>query len=168
VLKHSQILAGITIYRTSQILAHVKQNFCIYDAANSNSIISWNQYYISTDKCDNAITTKKWFYDSKVTHTIVYASSDGKACLANAQISPRLYHPNYPLGLKPGNNIMLLTMDESICDSRSQVSIAQQEVQFRVALAPLTLKAIPPTLREDLPSSQSLYRVIQISTGPGR
>jgi hypothetical protein len=34
----------------------------------------------------------------KITHTIVYASSDGKACLANAQISTRLYHPDYPLG----------------------------------------------------------------------
>ena len=44
----------------------------------------------------------------KITRTIVYASSDGKACLANAQISPRLYHPNYPLGLKPGDNIMFI------------------------------------------------------------
>jgi hypothetical protein len=127
---------------------------------------------ISTIYQPTSVTTQSQqrssFMIGKVTHTIVYASSDGKACLANAQISPRLYHPNYPLGLKPGNNIMLLTMDESICDSLSQVSIAQQEVQFRVALAPLTLKAIPPTLREDLPSSQSLYRVIQISTGPGR
>ena len=48
------------------------------------------------------------FMIGKVTHTIVYASSDGKACLANAQISPRLYHPNYPLGLKPGDNIMFI------------------------------------------------------------
>jgi hypothetical protein len=30
----------------------------------------------------------------KITHTIVYASSDGKACLANAQISTTLYHPD--------------------------------------------------------------------------
>jgi hypothetical protein len=103
----------------------------------------------------------------KITHTIVYASSDGKACVANAQISTTLYRPNYPLGLKPGNFIMLLAADETICDSLSQVSIAQQEIDFQVVLAPLTLKAIPPTLRADLPSSQSLYRVVQIITGPG-
>ena len=103
----------------------------------------------------------------KITHTIVYASSDGKACVANAQISTTLYRPNYPLGLKPGNFIMLLAADETICDLLSQVSIAQQEIDFHVVLAPLTLKAIPPTLRADLPSSQSLYRVVQIITGPG-
>jgi hypothetical protein len=103
----------------------------------------------------------------KITHTIVYASSDGKACLANAQISTTLYHPNYPLGLKPGNYIMLLAPDESICDVLNQSTIAQNEIQFRVALSPLTLKAIPPTLRADLPSSQSLYRVIQAIPGPG-
>jgi hypothetical protein len=103
----------------------------------------------------------------KITHTIVYSSSDGKACLANAQISTRLYHPDYPFGLKHGNFIMLISPDESICDLLGQSSIAQKEIHFRVALAPLTLKAIPPTLREDLPSSQSLYRVIQIITGPG-
>lgn len=103
----------------------------------------------------------------KITHTIVYASSDGKVCLANAQISPRLYQPNYPLGLKPGNSIMLLASDESICRSLSQASIAQQEIDFRVALAPLNSKAIPPALRADFPSSQILYRVIQIIVGPG-
>ncbi len=103
----------------------------------------------------------------KITHTIVYASSDGKACLANAQISPRLYHPDYPLGLKPGNYIMLLALDESICNSLSQASIAQQEIDFRVVLAPLTVKAIPPILRTDLASSQILYRVNQIIVGPG-
>jgi hypothetical protein len=101
----------------------------------------------------------------KITHTIVYASSDGKACLANAQISTTLYHPDYPLGLKPGSYIMLLASDESICDVLNQSSIAKIEIQFRVALAPLTLKAIPPTLRADLPSSQSLYRVIQVNIG---
>lgn len=95
----------------------------------------------------------------------VYASSDGKACLANAQISTTLYHPDYPLGLKPGSYIMLLASDESICDVLNQSSIAKIEIQFRVALAPLTLKAIPPTLRADLPSSQSLYRVIQVNIG---
>lgn len=99
----------------------------------------------------------------KITHTIVCGFSDGKACLANAQISTRLYHPDdYPLGLKPGNYIMLLASDENIYDVLSQSAIAQIETQFRVALAPLTLKAIPPTLRTDLPSSQSLYRVIQV------
>jgi hypothetical protein len=103
----------------------------------------------------------------KITHTIVYASSDGKACLANAQISPRLYHPDYPLGLKPGNYIMLLTLDENICNSLSQASIAQQEIDFRVVLAPLTVNAIPPILRTDLASSQILYRVVQIIVGPG-
>lgn len=61
----------------------------------------------------------------KVSHTIVYASSDGKACLASAQISIELYRPDYPLGL-PGNRIMLLTSDESICDTLSQASIAQR------------------------------------------
>jgi hypothetical protein len=103
----------------------------------------------------------------KITHTIVYASSDGKACLANAQISTRLYHPDYPLGLKPGNYIMLLTLDGSICDSLNQATIARQEIDFRVALAPLTVNAIPPALRADLGSSQILYRVIQVSLGPG-
>jgi hypothetical protein len=98
----------------------------------------------------------------KITHTIVYASSDGKACLANAQISTTLYRPNYPLGLEPGDSILLLASDESICDVLNQLSITKREIQFLVALAPLTLKAIPPTLRADFPSSQSLYRVVEV------
>jgi hypothetical protein len=101
----------------------------------------------------------------KVTHTIVYASSDGKACLANVQMSQRL--PDYPLGLKPGNYILLLTLDGSICASLSQASIARQEIDFRVVLAPLALNAIPPALRADFGSSQVLYRVTQVVVGPG-
>lgn len=101
----------------------------------------------------------------KVTTTVVYASSDGKACIAYAQMSQRL--SNYPLGLKPGNNILLLTLDGSLCASLSQASIARQEIDFRVVLAPLTLNAIPPALRAEFPSNQILYRVTQVAVGPG-
>ena len=101
-----------------------------------------------------------------ITHTIVYASSDGKACIANVQMSQRL--PEYPLGLKPGNYILLLTSDGSICDSLSQASIARQEVDFRVALTPLTINAMPPGLRADFgPGPRTLYRVTQVVVGPG-
>ena len=101
-----------------------------------------------------------------ITHTIVYASSDGKACLANAKMSQRL--PDYPLGLKPGDYILLLTLDGSICASLSQASIARQEVDFRVVLTPLTLNAIPPALRADFgPGPRTLYRVTQVVVGPG-
>jgi hypothetical protein len=103
----------------------------------------------------------------KVTNTIVYASSDGKACLANAEISTRLYRPNYPLGLKPGDTVTLLASDGTLCDVLNQAAIAKIEIQFWVALAPLTLKAIPPTLREIFPPNQSLYRVISVISRPG-
>jgi hypothetical protein len=103
----------------------------------------------------------------KVTHTIVYASSDGKACLANAQISTKLYRPNYPLGLKPGDTVTLLASDGTFCDVLNQAAIAKIDIQFWVALAPLTVKAIPPTLREIFASNESLYRVIFVLSRPG-
>jgi hypothetical protein len=90
----------------------------------------------------------------KISHTIVYASSDGKACLASAQISTELYRPNYPLGLKPGNLVMLLTSDESICDSLSQASIAQQEIDFRLLLLLLHQRPYLPQYERIFPQAK--------------
>lgn len=66
----------------------------------------------------------------KIRSFSVYASSDGKACLAFAEISTRLYRPNYPLGLKPGNDIGLLTSDQTMCVLLAQANIAKMEIQF--------------------------------------
>jgi hypothetical protein len=95
----------------------------------------------------------------------IYASSDGKACLALVSISLIYGTPN--LGFKPGDMMTLLAPDESICAYLGQSVLANKDFQFWVAPTPLTLKAIPPTLRENFPPNQSLYRVISIGPKPG-
>jgi hypothetical protein len=102
----------------------------------------------------------------KITHTIVYASNDGKACIANARITSNPVNPS-SLGLKPGTHIMLLAIDESICDSLRQASIAQQEIDFRVAPSALSIRLLPAALRADFASTQDVYRVIEVILGPG-
>lgn len=101
----------------------------------------------------------------KITHTIVYAANDGKACIANARITSNPVNPS-SLGLKPGTHIMLLAIDESICDSLRQASIAQQEIDFRIANA-LSIRMLPAALQADFASTQDVYLVIQVILGPG-
>ena len=98
----------------------------------------------------------------------MYSSSDGKACYAYVSISEgttRLYPPNsqLPLGLKPGDQIVLLVPDQTMCVFLGQVHIAKLEVQFRVALPALTIKALPPTIQDNFPQNQRLYRIVWVS-----
>ncbi len=98
----------------------------------------------------------------------MYSSSDGKACYAYVRISEgttRLYPPNsqLPLGLKPGGQIVLLVPDQTMCVFLGQVHVAKLEVQFRVALPPLTIKALPPTIQDNFPLNHRLYRIVWVS-----
>jgi hypothetical protein len=99
----------------------------------------------------------------KLVSFIFYSSSDGKACIVFAEISERLYRPNYPLGLKPGNNIGLLVPDQTMCVLLGQANIAKTEIQFYVALPALTVKALPLNIQNDLPPNQSLYKVVRVN-----
>jgi hypothetical protein len=99
----------------------------------------------------------------KIRSFLVYASPDGKACLAVAEISTTSYRPNYPLGLKPGDSIGLLAPDQTICALLGQSKIAKLEIQFRVVLPPLTLQPLP-NLQEDFPTNQRLYRVVLVAS----
>jgi hypothetical protein len=95
----------------------------------------------------------------QVENNVIYAHSDGKACLGLVKI---IGPEPFPLGgLKRGNTIHLLTLDGSICDSLSQASVAKQNILFYVAPAPVTANAIPPVLREAV-QAQTYYRVILI------
>jgi hypothetical protein len=99
----------------------------------------------------------------KLVSFIFYSSSDGKACIAFAEISQRLYRPNYPLGLKPGNDIALLVPDQTMCVLLGQANIAKTEIQFNVAIPALTVKTLPLNIQHDLPPNQLLYRVVRVN-----
>jgi hypothetical protein len=108
------------------------------------------------------------YLEGKLLSFLIYSSSDGKACYAYARISEgttRLYPPNspLPLGLKPADQIVLLVPDQTMCVLLGQVYIAKLEVQFRVALPPLTIKALPPTIQDNFPPNQRLYRIVWVS-----
>jgi hypothetical protein len=111
------------------------------------------------------------YLEGKLLSFLMYSSSDGKACYAYVRISEgttRLYPPNspLPLGLKPGDQIVLLFPDQTMCVFLGQVYIAKLEFQFRVALPPLTIKALPPTIQDNFPPNQRLYRIVWVSPSP--
>jgi hypothetical protein len=114
---------------------------------------------------------KATYVTGTVNRVVNYASSDGKACYAYVRISEgttRLYPPNspLPLGLKPGDQIVLLVPDQTMCVFLGQVYIAKLQFQFRVALPPLTIKALPPTIQDNFPPDQRLYRIVWVSPPP--
>jgi hypothetical protein len=99
-----------------------------------------------------------------------YSSSDGKACTAFARISEgitKLYPPNspYPLGLKPGNEIVVVAADQTMCALLGQIQIAKIEVQFQVALPPVTAKALPSPIQKNFPPEiyPRLYRIVWVA-----
>ena len=98
----------------------------------------------------------------KILETGVYSSSDGKACLANVHIPTTFYRSDYPLGLKPGDRILLIASDDSICVLLVQSHMTQRLIQFQVAPAPLTIKVIPPPLRVTFEPNERLYKVVWI------
>jgi hypothetical protein len=98
----------------------------------------------------------------KIDSFIIYSSSDGKACIAFATISTKFQRPNYPLGLKPGDSIGLLVPDQTMCAFLGQANIAKIDLQFRVALPAVTVKAIPSSIQQDFPPNQRLYRIVWI------
>ena len=73
----------------------------------------------------------------------IYASSDGKACIAEVHLSST--RPNN-LGLALGSTIDLLAPDESICELFSLSSMNNRGVFLEVQKL-TTLNALPPTLR---------------------
>jgi hypothetical protein len=73
----------------------------------------------------------------------IYASSDGKACIAEIKLSST--RPN-SLGLALSSTIDLLAPDESICDLFSVSSMNNRGVFLEVQKL-TTLNALPPTLR---------------------
>jgi hypothetical protein len=86
----------------------------------------------------------------------IYASSDGKACIAEVGLPSN--SPNN-LGIRPGGIIELLAPDESICVLFGQSKIGKTIITFDVERL-TTFDALPPTIRGDIPSDyQYLYRV---------
>jgi hypothetical protein len=73
----------------------------------------------------------------------IYASSDGKACIAKVQLSST--RPN-SLGLALGSTIDLLAPDENICTLLSLSRISDRGVFLDVEKL-TTLNALPSTLR---------------------
>jgi hypothetical protein len=73
----------------------------------------------------------------------IYASSDGKACIAEVQLSST--RPN-SLGIALGSTIDLLAPDENICVLFS-LSIINKSGVFLDVEKLTTLNALPPTLR---------------------
>ena len=89
----------------------------------------------------------------------VYASSDGRVCLAEVVLPSN--RPNN-LGARPGGVIELLAPDESMCVLFGQSKIGKTQIMFRVEKL-TSLDAIPPTLREDFPPDYPyVYRVHQL------
>src|SRR5918993_1848398 len=89
----------------------------------------------------------------------VYASSDGKVCLAEVALPSN--RPNN-LGARPGGVIELLAPDESMCVLFGQSKIGKTQIIFRVEKL-TSLDAIPLTLREDFPPDNPyVYRVHQL------
>jgi hypothetical protein len=98
------------------------------------------------------------FVTGSVSKVTIYASSDGKACLAEVRLSSD--RPNN-LGFRPGGVIELLAPDDSICVLFGQSKIGKTIISFDVEK--ITPLGLPPTLRGDFPSDyQLLYRVIQV------
>jgi hypothetical protein len=98
------------------------------------------------------------FVTGSVSRVTIYASSDGKACLAEVRLPSD--RPNN-LGIRPGGNIELLAPDESICVLFGQSKIGKIIISFDVEK--ITPLGLPPTLRQDFPPDyQLLYRVIQV------
>jgi hypothetical protein len=95
----------------------------------------------------------------KILTFLMYASSDGKACIVYATISTTAYYPNYPLGLKPGDNIDLLAPDQTMCVLLGQANVANKEIAFRVALPAVTAKELPPYIQQNFPS-KATYRAV--------
>ena len=95
----------------------------------------------------------------KILTFLMYASSDGKACIVYATISTTAYYPNYPLGLKPGDNIDLLAPDQTMCVLLGQANTANKEIAFRVALPAVTAKELPPYIQQNFPS-KAIYRAV--------
>jgi hypothetical protein len=73
----------------------------------------------------------------------IYSSSDGKACIAEVQLSST--RPN-SLGIALGSTIDLLAPDENICVLFSLSRINKSGVFLDVEKL-TTLNALPPTLR---------------------
>lgn len=98
------------------------------------------------------------FVTGSVSRVTIYASSDGKACLA--QVGLPNNRPNN-LGIRPGGNIELLAPDESICVLFGQSKIGKIIISFDVEK--ITPLGLPSTLRADFPPDyQLLYRAIQV------
>jgi hypothetical protein len=98
------------------------------------------------------------FVTGSVSRVTIYASSDGKACIA--QVGLPNNRPNN-LGIRAGGNIELLAPDESICVLFGQSKIGKIIISFDVEK--ITPLGLPPTLRADFPPDyQLLYRVIQV------
>src|SRR5215212_6002976 len=98
------------------------------------------------------------FVTGSVSRVTIYASSDGKACLA--QVGLPNNRPNN-LGIRPGGNIELLAADESICVLFGQSKIGKIIISFDVEK--ITPVGLPRTLRADFPPDyQLLYRAIQV------
>jgi hypothetical protein len=95
----------------------------------------------------------------KISTFLMYASSDGKACIVYATISTRLYYPNYPLGLKPDDSIELLVPDQTMCVLLGQTNVANKEIAFRVALPAVTAKELPPYIQQNF-APKAMYRAV--------
>jgi hypothetical protein len=95
----------------------------------------------------------------KILTFLMYASSDGKACIVYATISTTAYYPNYPLGLKPGDNIDLLAPDQTMCILLGKANVANKEIAFRVALPAVTAKELPPYIQQNFPP-KATYRAV--------
>jgi hypothetical protein len=98
------------------------------------------------------------FVTGSVSRVTIYASSDGKACLAEVGLPSN--RPNN-LGIRPGGVIELLAPNDSFCTLFGQSKIGKTIISFDVEK--ITPLGLPPTLRGDFPSDyQYLYRVIQV------
>jgi len=98
------------------------------------------------------------FVTGSVSRVSIYASSDGKACLAEVRLPSD--RPNN-LGIRPGGVIELLAPNESFCTLFGQSKIGKTIIFLDVER--LTTLGLPSTLREDFPPDyQYLYRAIQV------
>ena len=127
-------------------------------AASLIGISSMHQYVEGQTPQPQQQAQKFKFVTGSVSRVTIYASSDGKACLA--QVGLPNNRPNN-LGIRPGGNIELLAPDESICVLFGQSKIGKIIISFDVEK--ITPLGLPPTLRADFPPDyQLLYRVIQV------
>jgi hypothetical protein len=86
----------------------------------------------------------------------IYSSSDGKACIAEVQLSSTRQNE---LGIRPGGNIELVAPDESICILFGQSQIGKKIVNFNVERL-MTFDALPPTIQSEIPPDyEYIYKV---------